>query len=490
MERKKIAAILVVVVLVIVAAAGCSRVTSPPRMRADVLAADDRDFFTIVHEVITGAEKSVDVVLYQSRFYFRYPNSKSNMLIADLADASNRGVKVRAVLELAAWNIENSEQNRDVWGVLKDSGVEVYFDPIDRTSHSKLIIVDGEYVVVGSTNWSYYSLDQNYEANVVIKSEQVADRFEEFFEGVIDESEKEYSAPLDQVTAREAMEVEGRYALIRDLPTSTAYDGDLVVGFIEFNGATVTVSDSDLERLQALHPDFFEEAVEETLRILARVGGNGVVSLEAIDIEKADTRQAMLAKLAEETSYIKTIPEEPPAMEWMEAGSVTPVPNEEYVGKIIELIEDAKGRVWVAMLNAVYYTSTPNTARKERAEGEVPSYTNLIVDALEEAAGRGVDVRVVVDVGGRGTPSRGEDRLLEMLGQAGAGVYVDSPQTGLHAKLMIVDDDYTVLGSTNWTYHAVEENNETAVIIESAGLNTHYAEFIDARIAEGEPYIP
>ena len=489
MEKKNIVAVFMIVVLVIVATAVYLRVTSPPPMRANVLAADDRDFFTIVHEVISGAEKSVDVVLYQSRFYIRYPNSKSNVLITDLADASNRGVKVRAVLELAAWNIENSEQNRDVWALLKDSGVEVYFDPIDRTSHSKLIIVDGKYVVVGSSNWSYYSLDQNYEANVVISSKRIADRFEEFFEGVIDESEEKYSAPLDQVTAREAMEVEGRYALIRDLPTSMAYDGDLIVGFIEFDGATVTVSESDLERLQALHPGFFEEAVEETLRILARVGGNGVVSLEAIDIEKADTRQAMLAKLAEETSYIKTMPEEKPAMEWTEAGRVLPVPNEEYVGEVNDLIESAKERVWVAMLNAVYYTSTPNTARRERAEGEVPSYTNLIVDKLEEAARRGVDVRIVVDVGGRGTPSWGEDRLLEKLGQAGAGVYVDSPQTGLHAKLMIVDDDYTVLGSTNWTYHAVEENNETSVIVESADLNDHYAEFIEARIAEGTPYV-
>ncbi len=490
MKTKNLAAVVVVVVIVIVAAAVYVRVTSPPVMRAAVLAADDRDFFAIAHELISNAEKSVDVVLYQSRFYFRFPNSKSNVLIADLADASRRGVRVRAVLELAGWNIENSEQNRDVWSLLRDSGVELYVDPVDKTSHSKLIIVDGKYTVVGSSNWSYYSLDVNHEANVVVNSAPAAKRFRKFFEGVMEESGREYALPLERVTAREAMEGDGRYALIRDLPTSMSYDEDLAVGFIEFGGATVTVSEGDLESLLALYPDFFEEAAEETLRILARVTRNGVVSLEALDIERADTREAMLSKLAEESSYIKSMPGEKPVMEWAEATRVIPVPNEEYVGEVNNLIAGAAGRVWVAMLNAVYYESTPNTATRERAEGEVPSYTNLIVHNLEDAARRGVDVRVVVDVGGSGVPSRGEDRFLERLREAGAAVYVDSRETTIHAKLMIVDDDYSVLGSTNWTYHAVEENNETAVIIESQEINSHYAGFIEARIAEGTPYVP
>jgi phosphatidylserine/phosphatidylglycerophosphate/cardiolipin synthase-like enzyme len=475
---------------VMVGACGPPQKAPETAVEATVLAADDRDFFTIVHELISNAEKSVDVVLYQSRFYIRYPNSKSNVLVADLASASERGVKVRAVLELAGWNVENSEGNRDVWNVLRDSGVELYFDPAERTSHSKLIIIDNEYVVVGSSNWSHYSLDRNYEANVVVSSKGVAKKFLEFFEGVIEESDAEYQPPVEQVTAKEAMETEERYVIIRDVPLSITYDEDLVVGFLEFDGATVTVSESELEYVQAMYPSFFEEAAMDTLRVLTRVRRNGVVELNAMDVEKTDARQVMQKRLDEEQAYIKTMPREKPAFEWSPAEWVLAVPNEKYVGEINRLIDGAEERVWVAMLNAVYYTSTPNTARKERPEGEVPSYTNLIVERLEAAARRGVDVRVIVDVGGRGAPSRGEDLLLEMLGEAGAGVYVDSPETTTHAKLMIVDDGYTVLGSTNWTYHAVEENNETAVIIDCEDINAHYAEFIEARIAEGKPYVP
>ena len=490
MNRKSIVAIVVIAVVVIAASVVFLRLTSPPLMRASVLAADDRDFFNIVHDLLNSAEESIDVVLYQSRFYFRYPQSTSNILLADLAEASERGVRVRVVLELAGWNVENSEHNRDVWTLLRESGVDLYFDPVDRTSHTKLVIVDGKYVVVGSSNWSYYSLDRNREANVIVHSKRVAGAFKEFFEGVLGESERDYAMSLDNTAAVDAMESEGRYALIRDLPVSTSYDEDLVVGFIDFDGATVTVSEGDLERLLAIHPQFFKEAIQETLRVLARVRRNGGVSLEAVDIEKGDTRRVMAAKMASERADIKAMSFEKPALDWIEADRVVPVPNEKYVEEVNNLIKGAQERVWVSMLNAVYYDSTPNTARREREEGDVPSYTNLILAELEDAARRGLDVRVIVDVGGRGTPSWGEDTFLERLGQAGGKVYTDSPEMTTHTKLMIVDDDYTVLGSTNWTYHAVEENNETSVIIESMEMNRHYAEYIDMLISGGEAYTP
>jgi cardiolipin synthase len=490
MDRKNVVTILIVAVLVIVAAAIFLRITSPPLMRANVVMADDRDFFAIVHQLLANAEERVDAVLYQSRYYFRFPMSASNVLIADLAEASERGVKVRVILELAGWNVENSEENRDVWTLLRESGVEVYFDPLERTSHAKLVIIDGKYVVVGSSNWSYYSLELNREANVVIHSTRVAAAFEEFYEGVVEESNRHYTPPLGYVSAREALETEERYALILDIPAAATYDEDMVAGFIEFDGATVTVSEGDLDRLLALYPRFFDEAAEETLRILARVRRNGGVELEAVDIEKGDTRQVMLAKLAAERLEMKAMSVKKPAIEWTEASRVVPVPNEKYVVEISKLIAAAEERVWVSMLNAVYYESTPNTARKERAEGEVPSYTNLITGELENAARRGVDVRVIVDVGGRGTPSWGEDTFLEKLRQAGAAVHTDSPETTTHTKLMIVDRDYTVLGSTNWTYHAVEENNESAVIIESGEINQHYAEYIDELISGGKAYTP
>jgi phosphatidylserine/phosphatidylglycerophosphate/cardiolipin synthase-like enzyme len=51
-----------------------------------------------------------------------------------------------------------------------------------------------------------------------------------------------------------------------------------------------------------------------------------------------------------------------------------------------------------------------------------------------------------------------------------------------------VDEDYVVLGSTNWSYFAFEESNETSVVIQSPELNRHYAGYIESIIAAGTPY--
>ena len=43
----------------------------------------------------------------------------------------------------------------------------------------------------------------------------------------------------------------------------------------------------------------------------------------------------------------------------------------------------------------------------------------------------------------------------------------DSPSKTTHTKVMIIDEQLTLLGSTNWTYSALTDNNEVSVLIRS-----------------------
>jgi len=64
----------------------------------------------------------------------------------------------------------------------KGIGIEIKHDSEEVTTHSKLVIIDGKTVILGSTNWSYYGLEKNHEANVLIRSKEIADYFEKYFD--------------------------------------------------------------------------------------------------------------------------------------------------------------------------------------------------------------------------------------------------------------------------------------------------------------------
>jgi phosphatidylserine/phosphatidylglycerophosphate/cardiolipin synthase-like enzyme len=457
---------------------------------ARVAAADDRDYFPVVHSVLAGAQESIDVIIYQGRFYFNYPVSTSNTLLVDLLDAAERGVRVRAIIEQADWNVDNSEENRDMWNVLRQADIDLYFDPVSTTSHAKLVIVDDRYVVVGSTNWSYYALDVNNEVNVVIDSEQAAGGFEEYFEDRIAESSPTYTPAYGPVDIDSLVEWEERYAYLVGVLDSASYDPDIDEAMLYFGEQPVQVVESPLEEILAVDSLFFSTAPGETVRVVAMVNRRGdLVGLRAADLEKADTFDGMARAVAAERTRIREAGFEPREIGWLEAVRVEPVPNTLYGPEVRKLIQGAKSRIWIAMLDARYYDERPRNATLTKGPDEPLSLTNEILKDLVTAAIGGVDVRLVCDLGfGSGRPPRDKVAFLDRLSAGGGRVYQDSPDVTTHAKMLIVDDDFVVLGSTNWSYYAVEENNETAAIIESPELNRHYAAYIEALIEAGAPY--
>ncbi|MGY4707862.1 phospholipase D-like domain-containing protein [Candidatus Bipolaricaulota sp. J31] len=121
-------------------------------------------------ELLAGAEARVDLALYKLRHYPQYPASPSNELVAGLVAAASRGARVRVLLEGGEGHGDPyfTGEARKVATYLLLHGVEVRFDPPDSTLHAKLLLVDGEDLLISSANWSYYSLARNVEAGIAL----------------------------------------------------------------------------------------------------------------------------------------------------------------------------------------------------------------------------------------------------------------------------------------------------------------------------------
>jgi phosphatidylserine/phosphatidylglycerophosphate/cardiolipin synthase-like enzyme len=145
---------------------------------------------------IRKAEKSIYVIMFQTRYYSEYAESISNQILRELVNANKRGVKVEIILDSSKLYDDVEKKNFETAKFLAKNGVKVYFDKEDKTTHSKLLIIDGKFVFIGSHNWNYYALEKNNETSVLIESEEVAKTFIDYFNEIKKEC-KIFLAPLN-----------------------------------------------------------------------------------------------------------------------------------------------------------------------------------------------------------------------------------------------------------------------------------------------------
>jgi len=146
-------------------------------------------YFPAVIEALKNAKSSIALAMYFVNFDPSAKKSPANLLTEELINAHKRGVKVKVILDqnidFTLWNEGGEWQKQDkndaLFVYLKKQGIEVYYDNLYVTTHSKAIVIDREIVIVGSANWTESSLRRNWEASCLIRSKDLAKQFLEDF---------------------------------------------------------------------------------------------------------------------------------------------------------------------------------------------------------------------------------------------------------------------------------------------------------------------
>ena len=144
---------------------------------------DSASYARVLLALFAGATRSIHMSMYRMSYYSGYGDSLANDLLHALTDAAHRGLDVKVLLDDCAYYADSAEANLTSALVLQQRGVEVRFDDPGLTTHTKLVVIDGDTVVLGSTNWNYYSLQKNCEIDLAfVNLPEIADPFETFFQ--------------------------------------------------------------------------------------------------------------------------------------------------------------------------------------------------------------------------------------------------------------------------------------------------------------------
>ena len=140
------------------------------------------EYFQAAHIEIQNAKESIYLIAYLFLLY-DYQGAYSNRLLEDLIEAHKKGIDVHVVLEYPKpeYMDEEGPANQKVYEKLKTAGIDVRFDKPERTTHSKVLIIDEETIIAGSHNYSFDGLKYNNEISLLLKDREKAERLIRYF---------------------------------------------------------------------------------------------------------------------------------------------------------------------------------------------------------------------------------------------------------------------------------------------------------------------
>lgn len=151
------------------------------------------------------------------------------------------------------------------------------------------------------------------------------------------------------------------------------------------------------------------------------------------------------------------------------AATVTPLlttpANPAYLREVVARLGEAKAQVDVLLSDCCYY-----------GEGDPES---LPVMTLAACADRGITVRLILDQFEDRPMSPTQQAAIQHLEAHGARVKLDDPQVTLHAKLIIVDRRFVIIGSSHWTYNALLGSVQVDLCCESVELAEQFTSFFE-----------
>jgi phosphatidylserine/phosphatidylglycerophosphate/cardiolipin synthase-like enzyme len=145
----------------------------------------DGEYFDALKAGIEGAQSEIVICAYLFKT-LEGARGYPEQILRSLSAAVKRGVRVYAVMELSQESGDLTRTNGETAERLKQAGIKVCPDPRNRTTHTKLIVIDRRRLFVGSHNLTQSALKYNHEASVLIDSPQLAKEALDYLDSVCD----------------------------------------------------------------------------------------------------------------------------------------------------------------------------------------------------------------------------------------------------------------------------------------------------------------
>ncbi|EKE18787.1 MAG: phospholipase D/transphosphatidylase [uncultured bacterium] len=129
-----------------------------------------REFPQVLTPLIEQAQHSIEILVFDWRWYKNEPNSNIQKFNSAILEASARGVKVRALVN-----------NNIMPTILQLEKLSVKRVGTKKMMHVKMIIIDKKLISIGSHNFSKNAFEFNHEVSTLSDDENIILRCTKYF---------------------------------------------------------------------------------------------------------------------------------------------------------------------------------------------------------------------------------------------------------------------------------------------------------------------
>ena len=130
-----------------------------------------REYPQVLIPLIEQAQHSIEILVFDWRWYANEPNSSVQKFNQSILQASQRGVKVRALVN-----------NNIMPTILQLQNLSVKRVGTRSMMHVKMIIIDQKVLVSGSHNFSKNAFEFNHEVSMLVEDSEIISRCRKYFD--------------------------------------------------------------------------------------------------------------------------------------------------------------------------------------------------------------------------------------------------------------------------------------------------------------------
>lgn len=132
-----------------------------------------REYPDIITNLVKNAKKSIDILIYDWRWYDGQVGTKIQLFNNEIIRASARGVCVRAIVN-----------NHFAVAPFSNCGIQIKKANLKNILHVKMLIFDSEFLVLGSHNLTKNAFEINHEISALLDDQESIKKCEVFFDNI------------------------------------------------------------------------------------------------------------------------------------------------------------------------------------------------------------------------------------------------------------------------------------------------------------------